>query len=79
MEKKIKKAVSTKAFETAHVEFKTAEYKFEQVGQGFIVYCNKGDGWNACGGDGLPSDEPRIYRNAQLAEQAVKHFVSVGN
>lgn len=78
MEKKIRKAVSTKAFETTHIELspdrKAREYKFEQVGQGFIVYSNHGSGWRACDGGGLWSEEPRIYRNAQLAAQAVKHF-----
>lgn len=81
MEKKVKKAVHKGAFETANVELKAErkrrEYKFEQVGQGFVVFSEHGSGWRACGGDGLWSDEPRVYRNAQLAEQAVKHFLSL--
>ena len=81
MEKKVKKAVSKAAFETAHVKMKAErayrEYRVQPFGQGFIVESNQGSGWKCCGGDGLWNHEPRIYRNLQLAEQAVNYFLSL--
>jgi hypothetical protein len=49
----------------------------QPFGQGFIVESNQGSGWKCCGGDGLWNHEPRIYRNLQLAEQAVNYFLSL--
>lgn len=81
MEKKVKKAVSTKAFETTHIEIKAErtfrQYRVVPYNQGFIVESEQGSGWRPCCGNGFWHHEPRVYRNLQLAEQAVKHFISL--
>lgn len=74
MEKKIKKAVSTKAFETAHVELQqTAGYEIAKAGQVFIITLG-GIPCDKFGQAGNKIGEVFTYRNEKLATEALAYF-----
>ena len=82
MKKTVNKAVNKAAFETAHVEieenkseFKGRQYRVEKYEQGFIITMDHGSGFRACGKFGL-WDEPFVYRNLKLAQEALAIFES---
>jgi len=75
MKKTVSKAVHKAAFETAHVEYKGRQYRIEPQGQAFIITMDHGSGFRPCGKFGL-WDEAFVYRNLQLAQEALAIFES---
>ena len=49
-------------------------FRAEPSGLHFIVSRNQGSGFKPCGKDGLWSSTPHLYRNEDLAAQALLYF-----
>jgi hypothetical protein len=71
--KKIEIPEGVSAFEIS-ADGKAVSFKIEQAGLYFMITRSQGSGFRPCGKDGLWNDQPHLYRNQYLAEQALAYF-----